>query len=421
MRCRFPIIDMGSYCIAVLLCEDRNGHFGLLLHAPPEDELHDPARRRFYTAYTFINPDTGFYTTTRLAYLGGDLQNLTFQNKRVRAEWREVYIQTVSPPRYHEKPTHKLSLFRVQGPPAMPFRIPSWLTSALAALGLNPTWIGFPQLDGGPLHLQQTVIYFTSTEKIERIMLGLGLCTAPGGRPAHWAWAQTGHNSSRMEGDRRGEHDCARDHIDTWGPRRTRDFVGDEGRVVRLTFRPCPHTPATTRLVHIELGGPAYEEMQRIAGVVDSPLILSSSELSAPAPLDGPSPPARWGLSGVQRASGGPGGLARDAPDHGRASLQRPAPPPQRDYAPRRSPETLVSPTINYHAVTYQPGSGGDLVPTYVPQDAGVPAYINSVGSSSSLPGGFYRYPSSPPGLGPGGPQASAPVYNGRSTPSYPP
>ena len=107
---------------------------------------------------------------------------------------------------------------------------------------------------------------FRSSSLSESIHIGLGLCDSgweEGRPPRHFAWANLYDVSTWNQRLDKKEHDCKTDHIDDW-PHRTTKF-GDDERAVRLSFTPCPHAPQRTRVLHLELLGSMYKDMQHWA------------------------------------------------------------------------------------------------------------------------------------------------------------
>ena len=276
MKCRFPIIDLEGFSIAVLLSESSTSqHIGLLLHRAPETQVQDFLRPKYYASYAFIRNDIGRPVACRLVHLGNDLHNLQFRGQTVQAEWREIYVYPFPEQTSTSRNLAPAFLFsELDTFMGVPFRVPRWQLSAFVALDLQPRVADTRR--HGQRDMERVHICFTSTRKGEEISINLGLCRqTPHAheRPVHWASAEIFHKGTWGEEQRRRRkasweraHDCAQDHVSAW-PNGEREFSDEDGaRIVRLAFRPCRHTPETTLVMLAELRGEAYEEMQRVAG-----------------------------------------------------------------------------------------------------------------------------------------------------------
>ena len=306
MKCHFPIIDMDTYAIAVLLCETSSQHVGLLLHAASGTEVQDPVRRKYYTAYAFDKKKTGRAHSCRLALLGNDLYNLRFKGKELKAEWRDIFIQTVPPHLDNNDPALRFLAFKPDSIATTPFRFPRWHLGDLQAIGFLPHFGTVDKV--GPGKLPQTTVSFMNTPRCEAFRLSLGLCaqssnadgsggTEGDGNPAHWAWLETSHDVDWATPWTTHTHVCAEDHVAAWAPvaggARARVFAERPERSVRVSFRPCRHSPQTTLVVHVELLGSVYEGLQRDVEVHIPPieevvrLPNTSTVVASPAVLNG--------------------------------------------------------------------------------------------------------------------------------------
>ena len=279
VKLRLPVFDIDGIAVAVLLCEDPDGHLGLLLTRDPRGT--DPTRPRYYTGIESRRSDISPGYRARLAVLGRDLRDLHFNGKRIDARWRTIHI-TPSPPEWLS-PGSTNALLTLNCAPVPPFRFPHWIVSRFVALQFR-VWedITTPEL------VRVTVM---RPGGAERIWLDLGLCTesasasagagnagnagtadAPNGAPIphHWSKVTISYEDNYLRHTSVSQtHSCAEHHIDGWAAG-TKEF-GDADRTVRLSFAPCRRSPATTRVVHVELEGRIYCEMLREANVAFPP------------------------------------------------------------------------------------------------------------------------------------------------------
>ena len=285
LKCRFPMADVEGMSVAVLLSqsgyssENPAVYFGLLLAQAPNNMFQDPVRKTYFVSWMFDNGASSF----RLADLGNDLYNLKLRGKTFKATWRDVYIRT-SPGREDKAdPANSLLTFspdRFDG--VVPFRVPRWLVGAMMSLGLNPLSQRTPTY---------TAVSFCHPHYPESANLVFGLCEKKprdDGSPQHWARATPQPGVYAFDGYmwESQDHDCATDHVETWGPARTRDF-GDAERTIRVTFTPCRLEPRTTLVLHVELRGDAYEDLQRSANFFIPPYGADMSRSYAgPRPSD---------------------------------------------------------------------------------------------------------------------------------------
>ena len=285
MKCHFPVAEIDGVTIAVLLVETDKQHLGLILHPAEDIELQDPSRRMYYTTWSFEKGQS--FDQCRLAHLGDDLYNLRFRGKPLNATWRDVYIHAF--PRTSDDqadPGHLVLHFAPDRAPTRgrardpaPFRVPRWLVGALFNLQMQPR-------TGAVLDSTtstETWVEFTNYSTSEKIRLQFGVCTSEtSGARHHWAWADNRSLSTWTRPWGKRGHDCATDHIDSW-PDATRAF-GDEERTIRLSFARCVHSPQHTRVVHLELKGRVYEEMQRNANFSIASRSLDSLTTTEPRP-----------------------------------------------------------------------------------------------------------------------------------------
>ena len=262
LKCHLPVAEVDEFTIAVLLVETRKEHLGLILHPTQEDDkLQDPSRKLYYVGWPFKTEDS--YYNCRLALLGTDLYNLQFRGKPVNATWRDIYIYHYPDTSDSIDPAHlMLRTYPIYA--SKHFRVPRCLFAAMVALGLLPD---AGRGDDDSSAKEEIWIEFTDTDASEEIRICLGLCSEAGTRaqPCHFAWAEVGHGEWGWNEEWvKKTHDCATDHIDSW-PNRTRSFNGAPGdgqRMIHLKFTPAPDAPEQTRVLHLELGGGVYDEMQ---------------------------------------------------------------------------------------------------------------------------------------------------------------
>ncbi|TBU24884.1 HET-domain-containing protein [Dichomitus squalens] len=252
---RLPVVDIDGISVAVLLCEDADGHLGLLLTRDPR--AIDSTRPRYYTGIESRRSDSGPGNRVRLATLGRDLNHLRFNGKRIEAKWRTIYI-VPSPPEWLSPGSTNAQL-TINCTSGSPFRLPHWLVSRFVALQFR-VWEDIRT----PEFVRMTIM---RTRRAERIWLDLGQCQRDtGAPPRHWSKVTISHESNYMRHTTVSQsHTCSEHHIDSW-PAWSKDF-GDADRTVRLSFTPCKRSPETTRVVHIELFGRVYAEMLLEANV----------------------------------------------------------------------------------------------------------------------------------------------------------
>ncbi|KAI1786623.1 HET-domain-containing protein [Ganoderma leucocontextum] len=252
LECHFPIIESGGLTVVVLLCDTGRQHVGLLLHSS-DHPVQDLSRKKYHTGCMFRI--SGF---KRLIFLGNDFYNLRLNGTAVTAEWRDIFIADTSPPiKKDVAPSRCFALHSIT--PAPPFRLPHWLLSRLALIGMEMHPVSLhnrPVSNGIPLHITVAFEDIISTECVELL---LGTCVRSPGRPAHWAKV---FQRLAFESDVADilSHDCLEDHVKAW-PRWMKDF-GDSERTVRLSFSHCKLNPEHTLVIHIELEGRVYSDMK---------------------------------------------------------------------------------------------------------------------------------------------------------------
>ena len=251
MECHFPIIESEGFIVAVLLCDTSREHIGLILR-PSDDPVQDLSRKKYHTGGMF-----SIHGFRRLILLGNDLYNLRLNGKPVTAEWRDIVIaEAPSLAKRDAAPSRCFALHSIT--PAPPFRIPHWLISRLAQVGMEMRPISLQNIptNGMPLRVTAAFEDVVSSECVE---LMLGTCVGAPGRPAHWAKVFP-RFAYRLDLADLFSHDCRQDHVMAW-PGWTKEF-GDEDRTVRLSFSRCRLNPDHTLVVHVELEGRVYGDLK---------------------------------------------------------------------------------------------------------------------------------------------------------------
>ncbi len=269
MKCRFPIIESDGLTIAVLLCETRSEHLGLILH-PSKDRLQDTYRKKYCTGRAWKTP-SGKPVILRLVSLGRDFYNLRIFDKPVTAEWRKIVIVD-SPPPIDRDATLTLSYRLHNISPHPPFRLPHWLIGRMSLMGME---LGTLHLDSEPADgkpLQAAAVFRDLEVTGESIVLMLGTCIQPLSHrpPQRWAKAIPVSLTGSIQGLDDFSHDCLDHHVDGW-PCWTKEF-GDSDRTVKLSFSRYRMNPESgTFVVHIELEGSVYTAMKAAKNVVLPP------------------------------------------------------------------------------------------------------------------------------------------------------
>ena len=245
VKLRLPVFESDGVTVAVLLCEDGESHFGLILQRDSEGK--DLTRRRYYAGCAYATSKSKTRQVARMADLGDNLYDLRFNGKRVEARWRTIFI-VPSPPDSGSRGA-TVSNLTINCDPTPAFRFPHWLVSRFAALQFEVYQVENPE--------SHTMIrIFHRTQK--HLYLLFGICQD---RPRS-RWAKIIISRSRPL----ASHDCSKDHIDSWTAQ-SKDFYGGAGETARLSFVPCKRQPETTLVIHVELLGRLYEEMLREAHV----------------------------------------------------------------------------------------------------------------------------------------------------------
>ena len=201
------------------------------------------------------------------------MHKLRFDGRPVNPEWRTIYIVT-KPPVQLTSPDALLATLRINCDPEPPFRFPNWLLSKLGTAGFDilhnsASMLSLSYRDG----LQR--VAFLHPVMNEEFYIDLGVCRTSDSSVVHWARVIISHPNQQISIKLRNvsaPHDCTEDHIDAW-PVGARVF-GDGQRSVRLSLVPDNRSQATTLVVHVELHGPVYENLNllRAANIVFPPL-----------------------------------------------------------------------------------------------------------------------------------------------------
>ncbi|KAH9943273.1 HET-domain-containing protein [Epithele typhae] len=323
MKCRLPLAEIGNHTIAVLFCETDEEHVGLLLHpvAPDPERSH----QTYHVGARFEDRSEGTTRYIRVVHLGADFHNLSFRGTTFRASWREFYIATappVAPARSvltlvpdsvpgtpFRVPRWLYRLFT-----GLRLRPGSGITSSAAGLPVQVVMFANMNnvvgetivlvlglchrnsLDGRPAHWATVQVSGTgpridvSEDGATRTRLKTAMADilerSKAGFRGWWSPSRCQHGTiesaaepsvhtstpiprfprsahpaphSHRGSPRIEAHVCPDDHVDFW-PGWTRDF-GAPARTVRLSFARCPHEPHTTRVVHAELRGRAFERL----------------------------------------------------------------------------------------------------------------------------------------------------------------
>ncbi|KAH9935168.1 HET-domain-containing protein [Epithele typhae] len=293
MKCHFPIADVGGITIMVLLVETLDQHLGMILH-PAKEDSRDSGTPVFYVSWAFNSAATRRPKLTRLAQLGGDLYNLKFRGSIIMPVWRDVYIRAW--PEWEDLMDAPHNILRlVRDNPSAPFRVPRWIVVAFTSLGLGRVRSDILTSDEDASFAQ--TFSFSNPRLPYGINVKVGLCKrATDEQPMHWALAAGTEAGTWGRRNRNRPHDCATEHVDDWQEGR-RSF-GDAERTVLLSFKRDAYN-AHTRVLHIELHGTVYDDLQRLANVwVGRKAPSPSQSLAAASAAEAVGPP-RAGAGGV--------------------------------------------------------------------------------------------------------------------------
>ncbi len=281
VKLRLPVATVDNTTIAVMLvCAGDGRHFGLFLTRDPSAK--DPKRPRYFTGCDFTQSATGTASfLARLADLGSDLYNLTFNGKRVEATWRTIYI--VPTASHFDTGSATMPSLLINSNPGSRFRIPRWLVSRLVTLQFEVDQVRNTDM------LQVVRVVHRSQG---RIWISLGTCTSHHDHdepPPLWAKVDI----VRYIDPKTFPHDCSEDHVDSasWATR-SKDF-GDAERSVRLSLTPSTRMPDSKFLISLELFGSTFEELLQDAAISFPSLADLEGSTSPPARPTRPTPNAR--------------------------------------------------------------------------------------------------------------------------------
>ena len=254
VKLRVPIYEGDGLTIAVILCQLNGRHWGLFLRRDSQGK--DPRRPRYFTSCVYTKLDTGSARfISRLADLGDDLYNLTFNGKPIKASWRTIYV--VPTPSDLDSANSTTPNLIMNCSSASVFRVPRWLIAQFTAL----------QFQVGLFENSETLhgVYFTHPGIATAVDVFLGLCVEhpdhkPHQPPLVWAKGRV-----RFPLGVRGpyKHNCYEDHLgsESWATRSK--VFGDADREVRLSLRQSTVLTRTSDVkfeIRLELLGRVFKE-----------------------------------------------------------------------------------------------------------------------------------------------------------------
>ena len=264
VKLRLPVYEADGITIAVVLCQGgRWRHFGLFLTRDATGK--DPKRPRYFAGCRYSRPETGTVPyVARMADLGDDLYNLTFNRKQVKASWRTIYVVPTASDLDFGNTTTPYLLLNCN--PASRFRIPRWLIARLIALQ-------FRVFEVRNTETLQVLSFFC--DYTARIYISLGSCVDHRdlSNPSPlWAKLDINHPTVYLDAF---THNCFEDHIDSESWATGSKVFGDADRSVLLSLSPSGRMSDSVLVIHLELFGRVFEQMLHEAG--DSSLSLSSA------------------------------------------------------------------------------------------------------------------------------------------------
>ena len=260
IKLRLPIYEAGGLTIAVTLCQADGHHFGILL---TRDSLgKDPKRPRYLTGCAYTKPDTGSARfVARLADLGDDLHNLTFNGQLVRACWRTIYVVPTASESHSG--TSAIPSLIMNCNPASHFRFPRWLIARLIALQFRVV----QTRDSAALQ----VINISHPSGLADIRILLGSCTETSNRDSELVrpvelWAKADVRVSHIGMETFQSHDCSKDHLNSESWNSHSKTFGDTGHIVQLSLTHSTRMTDSVLVVHLELLGDTFEKLLQEAG-----------------------------------------------------------------------------------------------------------------------------------------------------------
>ncbi|KAM5539582.1 hypothetical protein V8D89_006691 [Ganoderma adspersum] len=293
---RLPVHEADDITIAVTLCQGSGRHYGLFLTR--DNKGKDPKRPRYFTGCVYQRPSTTGSATyvARLADLGDDLYNLTFNGKPVQASWRTIYVLPTASDLDSSSATAP-NLILNCGPTSR-FRVPRWLIARFTTLQFEVDQVRNTDA------LQVVRILHRSKA---RIFVSLGACT--GQRDGEGDSPNDDPKSDNAEAENvkppqlwakvdvvslidmdSFTHDCATDHLSSASWATQSKVFGDAERKVRLSFSPSTRMSESVLVIHTELFGSTFEEMLRESNISIPSLddLRKGNFQPAPVPLSAP-------------------------------------------------------------------------------------------------------------------------------------
>ena len=295
---RLPVHEADGITIAVTLCQGSGRHYGLFLTR--DNKGKDPKRPRYFTGCVYQRPSTTGSATyvARLADLGDDLYNLTFNGKPVQASWRTIYVVPTASDLDSSSATAPNLILNCGT--ASRFRVPRWLIARFTTLQFEVDQVRNTDA------LQVVRILHRSKA---RIFVSLGSCNGQhdgdgdGDKPTTDNGEAENNNTKPPELWAKVDvvslidmdsftHDCAMDHLSSESWASQSKVFGDADRKVRLSFSPSTRMSESVLVIHTELFGSTFEEMMRDSNIsIPSLDDLKSGNFPAapmPVPLSAP-------------------------------------------------------------------------------------------------------------------------------------
>ncbi|KAI1782205.1 hypothetical protein LXA43DRAFT_847400, partial [Ganoderma leucocontextum] len=191
----------------------------------------------------------------RIADLGDDLYNLTFNGKRIEATWRTIYVVPTASDLDSGSTTASNLIINCN--PASRFRIPRWLIARFTTLQFEVYQIWNTEM------LQVVRILHHSKA---HIFVSFGSCTEhqdPDKPPLLWAKIDVVSLIDMLT----FTHDCSEDHLNAESWATCSKVFGDADRKVQLSLMPSTRMSESRLVIHMELFGKTFEEMLREASV----------------------------------------------------------------------------------------------------------------------------------------------------------
>ncbi|KAI0763563.1 heterokaryon incompatibility protein-domain-containing protein [Trametes elegans] len=298
VHAHIPVIDALGLKIAVLFCFRHGEQLGLLLHKCRSTP--DPNRPLYHTCYSFGSlPDPSGAISSLDAYrlipVGGTLDNLVLDGRRVTATWQHIFLayRNQSPPLFVSINRSLESPFRVPQSLVMKLRttygFELWDSSGRYPLQNTSVWAGHPA----------RLVDFIHDESGEAFQVWLGYCDAATssrlsrshasrGR-GHWAVAYPVTSTTPARPP--PEHVCSSDHVSLWRDG-TKTFGDIEGKV-QLSFSTCRMSgDGRTQVLDIVLDGCIYLDLK---AELDGTRVQTRPPIGRPSSIPSTSEPPRPG------------------------------------------------------------------------------------------------------------------------------